>query len=133
MSEQGLKISTHGLDPKSAKSILSHPEPTPEITEIPILDLVPAYKLTEINNFDSSTLSLHALNQSILKEESSSDFESKTPDQIQNPKSIFSKSDSRELPPHRDIYHRIVLKEGSQPPFGKLYGMTREDLEALHE
>ncbi|KAI0994898.1 hypothetical protein K3495_g13281 [Podosphaera aphanis] len=45
----------------------------------------------------------------------------------------FSKLDSRILPPHRPTDHRIILKKGAQPPFGRLYGMSREELVALQE
>ncbi|KAI0996356.1 hypothetical protein K3495_g11824 [Podosphaera aphanis] len=57
---------------------------------------------------------------------------SQLPDWLQHQTSGFSKSDSCILPPHRPIDHRIVLKEGSQSLFNKLYGMTREELTACH-
>lgn len=47
--------------------------------------------------------------------------------------STFSKLESRILPPHRSIDHSIMLKEGAQPPFGRLYGMSRGGLTILQE
>ena len=60
-------------------------------------------------------------------------IEDKLPHWLQHKKAVFSKSESRLLPPHSEIDHKIVLVEGSQPPFGRLYGMTKEELSTLRE
>lgn len=61
------------------------------------------------------------------------DHGNRIPKWLQHNESVFSELDSRMLPLHREIDHRIVLKDGSTPPFGKLYGMTKEELVTLRE
>lgn len=55
------------------------------------------------------------------------------PDWLHHQLSVFSKLESDVLPPHRSIDHKIVLKEGAQPPFGRLYGMSQEELSTLRK
>ncbi|KAI0991557.1 hypothetical protein K3495_g16630, partial [Podosphaera aphanis] len=38
---------------------------------------------------------------------------------------VFSKDEADKLPPHRSSDHRIILKPGSEVPWGPLYGMSR--------
>ncbi|KAI1000918.1 hypothetical protein K3495_g7280 [Podosphaera aphanis] len=58
---------------------------------------------------------------------------SKLPSWLHQQLPAFSKLDSRVTPPHRPTDHKIVLRKGSHPLFGKLYGMSREELLALRE
>lgn len=46
---------------------------------------------------------------------------------------VFSKKEADKLPPHRSYDHTIQLKEGSEPPFGPLYDMSRDELLVLRE
>lgn len=46
---------------------------------------------------------------------------------------VFSKKQADKLPPHRTYDHMIQLKEGSEPPFGPLYDMSRDELLVLRE
>lgn len=46
---------------------------------------------------------------------------------------VFSKKEADKLPPHRSYDHSIQLKEGSEPPFGPLYDMSRDELLVLLE
>ena len=59
--------------------------------------------------------------------------ENKLPPWLHHQKAVFSKAESLLLPPNREIDHKIILKEGTQPPFGRLYGMTKEELSTLRE
>lgn len=47
--------------------------------------------------------------------------------------SVFSKDEADRLPPHRPSDHRIILKPGSEAPWGPLYGMSREELLVLQK
>src|SRR3954447_5775091 len=46
---------------------------------------------------------------------------------------MFSKSEADKLPPHGPYDHKIPLKEGFVPPFGPLYGLSKNELETLHK
>ncbi|KAG5349347.1 hypothetical protein C0989_004462 [Termitomyces sp. Mn162] len=41
---------------------------------------------------------------------------------------MFSEGSAKELPPHRSYNHKIDLKEGTSPPFGKIYNMSEVEL-----
>ena len=77
-------------------------------------------------------LKIHALDQALVDTETK-ELQSKLPSWLHHQIPVFSKLESRELPPHRSTDHKIILKEGAQPPFGKMYGMTREELVTLRE
>ena len=47
--------------------------------------------------------------------------------------SVFSRQEADKLPPHRLYDHKIQLKEGSEPSFGPLYDMSREELQVLRK
>ena len=46
---------------------------------------------------------------------------------------MFDQELSQGQPPRHPYNHTIPLKEGKQPPFGPLYGMSQEELKALKE
>ncbi|KAG5734849.1 hypothetical protein E4T56_gene642 [Termitomyces sp. T112] len=41
---------------------------------------------------------------------------------------MFSKGSAKELPPHCFYDHKIDLEEGTSPPFGKIYNMSKVEL-----
>ncbi|KAI0997821.1 hypothetical protein K3495_g10368 [Podosphaera aphanis] len=41
---------------------------------------------------------------------------------------VFSRDEAERLPPYRPSDHQIILKPGTEPPWGPLYGMSREEL-----
>ncbi|KAG5721963.1 hypothetical protein E4T56_gene18482 [Termitomyces sp. T112] len=46
---------------------------------------------------------------------------------------MFSEGSAKELPPHCSYNYKINLKEGTSPPFGKIYNMSKIELQALKE
>ncbi|KAG5729497.1 hypothetical protein E4T56_gene4641 [Termitomyces sp. T112] len=46
---------------------------------------------------------------------------------------VFSEGSAKELPPHCFYDHKIDLEEGTSPPFGKIYNMSKIKLRALKE
>ncbi|KAG5727624.1 hypothetical protein E4T56_gene12317 [Termitomyces sp. T112] len=46
---------------------------------------------------------------------------------------VFSEGSAKELPLHRSYNHKIDLKEGTSPLFGKIYNMSKIELRALKE
>jgi hypothetical protein len=55
------------------------------------------------------------------------------PPEIRDFWDVFSPKEAEKLPPHRSHDHDIRLLEGKTPPFGPLYPMSREELQALKE
>jgi len=55
------------------------------------------------------------------------------PDDLQDFLWLFRKEPTDKLPPHRSYDHRIPLKDGFTPPFGPLYSMSRNELQAAWE
>lgn len=46
---------------------------------------------------------------------------------------VFSKQQAKTLPPHRPYDHKIPLQQGKEPPFGPMYSMSRDELQALRD
>lgn len=46
---------------------------------------------------------------------------------------LFSKKEADKLPEHTKFDHKIELKEGCEPPFGRLYSMSEKELKTLSE
>ena len=46
---------------------------------------------------------------------------------------VFSHAEAQKLPEHRTYDHKITLLDGKEPPFGPLYGMSRDELKVLKE
>lgn len=59
------------------------------------------------------------------------DPRTKLPSEYYRHLSVFMKQEADKLPPHRCYDHRIHLTEGASPPFGPLYGMSRDELLVL--
>lgn len=119
-----------GLTPTKLATHLAPPE-KPEARDIRIIGAAPFNNLAIQNSSEVFTFSIYALDQALSKE--AEELQVKLPEWLHHQTTAFSKLESRILPPHRPIDHKIVLKDGAQPPFGKLYGMTREELLALKE
>ncbi|KAG5724332.1 hypothetical protein E4T56_gene16007 [Termitomyces sp. T112] len=46
---------------------------------------------------------------------------------------VFSEGSAKELPLHCSYNHKIDLEEGTSPPFGKIYNMSKIELQALKD
>ena len=55
------------------------------------------------------------------------------PEEYHNLLHVFSRQESEKLPPYRTSDHKIQLKEGSIPPSGPLYPMSRDQQEVLRD
>lgn len=53
------------------------------------------------------------------------------PEEFKSWRDVFSPKNGDKLPPHRQYDHEIRLQEGASVPFGPLYSMSRNELEAL--
>ncbi|KAI0993106.1 hypothetical protein K3495_g15078, partial [Podosphaera aphanis] len=63
-----------------------------------------------------------------LKEKPKIDPAERLPEIYHEFLNVFSRDEAEKLPPHRPSDHQIILKPGTEPPWGPLYGMSREEL-----
>jgi hypothetical protein len=78
------------------------------------------------------SLSLYEINKALdRKTIESGDLASMVPAEFHEFHPLFDKIVADRLPPHRQYDHKIVLKDGFEPPFGPLYSLSRPELEAL--
>jgi transposase InsO family protein len=78
------------------------------------------------------SLSLYEINKALERKTiESGDLASMVPPEFHEFLPLFDKIVADRLPPHRAYDHKIVLKDGFEPPFGPLYSLSRPELEAL--
>jgi len=78
-------------------------------------------------------LSLFAINRALEPPEEIADEDLKdlVPPEYHEHLNLFKASSAKKVPPHRPYDHRIELEPGFQPPFGPLYGCSRDELSTL--
>jgi hypothetical protein len=77
------------------------------------------------------SISLNSLNKSLEDTEIKENWKEKIPEEYHQYLDMFDEVLANSLPPHRPYDHRINLQPGKEPPFGPLYGMSRNELTAL--
>lgn len=80
-----------------------------------------------INNIDAEELRRRE------KEKKNIDPKTICPEDYHDIITVFNRSDSEVLPPHRPSDHHIKLKEGAVAPSGPLYNMSRDEQEVLRD
>jgi hypothetical protein len=58
-------------------------------------------------------------------------LERKVPKEYHDYTNVFSAGEAKVLPPHRTYNHKIKTIDNQEPPFGKIYNMSTNELEAL--
>jgi hypothetical protein len=71
--------------------------------------------------------------ETALKGKEELDVNQYLPEEFKDFKDVFSPKEAKQLPPHRPYDHDIKLQEGKTVPFGPLYAMSRDELQALKE
>ena len=79
------------------------------------------------------TVTIDTIDQAIAKEPEEVNPEALLPPEYKDFADVFSPKEADKLPPHRSYDHSITLLDGKTPPFGPLYGMSREELLVLRE
>ncbi|KAI0992953.1 hypothetical protein K3495_g15230 [Podosphaera aphanis] len=82
------------------------------------------------NNLAIMAISIEDIEES-LKEKPKVDPAERLPEIYHDFLSVFSRDEAEKLPPHRSSNHQIILKPGTEPPWGPLYGISREELMVL--
>jgi transposase InsO family protein len=94
-------------------------------------------KTTHPRNLDNvvsyGPISLYAINKALElpQELSDEDLARMVPEEYHDLLDSFKASAAKELPPHRSYDHKIDLLPGFEPPFGPLYGCSRDELLTL--
>src|SRR6266566_2610671 len=81
----------------------------------------------------TTALSLYEIKNALGETTKKEDWRSKVPKEYHGFYKMFDEEFSKALPPRRPYDHTIPIKEGNEPPFGALYGMSQEELKALKE
>ena len=78
-------------------------------------------------------ISLEQVDAALENLDSKQDAAIELPDELKDFSDVFSPKEAEKLPPHRPYDHDIKLKDGQNPPWGPLYPMSRDQLQALKE
>ncbi|KAI0991007.1 hypothetical protein K3495_g17180 [Podosphaera aphanis] len=100
------------------------------LTSIESCDLDTFERLTANEANAVMTVTIEDIEEA-LKDKPKVDPAEKLPKEYHEFLSVFSKDEADKLPPHRPSDHKIILKPGAEPPWGPLYGMSREELQVL--
>jgi hypothetical protein len=87
--------------------------------------------LTNKHKLQAHAISVRDVNLAINSLRTKEEWKSLIPNEYHEFIELFSEKAAEKLPPHRPYDHSIPLLEGKSPPYGPLYGMSREELEAL--
>lgn len=88
---------------------------------------------TKRRNVQLMALSLYEINEAIEGMTTMDQWKTQIPTDYHEFLDLSEEKLAREIPPHRFYYHIIPLMEAKEPPFGPLYGMSRDELFALKE
>jgi len=124
----------HCLDyPTKIQGISIDPPENPDI-KISMIGAAPMLRLHRKQKLEILGLSLYEINQALdMDTPEKVKLQQVIPEHFHEFLHLFEKAKADELPPHRPYDHTIPLKEGSTPPYGPLYTMTRNELLAMKE
>lgn len=113
------------------------------LTPTPIKGILPSQRLKLVSTATLTKLARqHKLQvnsttvgniESCLKDNDNDDWKRRVPKIYHKFSNMMSENLANQLPPRRQYDHKIPLKDGKEPPFGPLYGMSREELKVLNE
>ena len=114
-------------------------DPTPRIDEqepkkldICMIGAHPFAKQARRKDHDAFAISMRDIEQA-LKGKEEMDLVIVVPPEYHTFLNIFSRPESNKLPLHRAYDYTIPLKEGSEPPFNPLRGISRDELLVLQK
>jgi hypothetical protein len=110
------------------------PPTKPSIAIISAAGLRPLAKNKDqqYGNVQTFSLSLYEINKALNRKNiEQGDLKSHVTPEFHEFLPLFVKVVADCMPPHRIYDHRIPLKQGCEPPFGRLYSLSRPELEAL--
>jgi hypothetical protein len=76
-------------------------------------------------------VTLEDIDEALLKE--GEELKIRLPAYIRDYSDVFSLRKADKLPPHRSYDHKIRLTSNKKLPFGKIYSISREELQALRD
>ena len=103
----------------------------PANTKINFIGAVAFAHLTNRHKLQVHAILVRDVNLAINSLRMREEWKSLIPDKYHEFIDLFSEKATEKLPPHQPHDHLIPLLEGKSPPYCPLYGMLREELEAL--
>lgn len=104
-----------------------------EELRIQLIGSVAFTRLTKKKDVQIFALSLFEINIALAAKTTKDQWKERIPQEYHEFIDMFDSKLANSLPPRRQYDHKIKLKEGTEPPFGPLYGMSREELIVLKE
>jgi hypothetical protein len=100
---------------------------------ISMIGAAPLLTLHKKKKLEVFSLSLYEINQALKASGEKVDPRKVVPEHFHEFLHLFDKVKADQLPPHRPYDHTIPLVEGTTPPYGPLYSMSRNELVAMKE
>jgi hypothetical protein len=127
------------IQPASIENETLEPEPTqerkpetPPGMSICMIGAAAFSYLSKQPDHEVFAISLRDIDKALAKK-TETNPSTKVPSEYHDFLSVFSRSESEKLPPHRPYDHQIEVEPGKQHGFGPLYGMSRDELEVLRK
>ena len=129
-------------NPVTVQALMEHPDNTTQDvdpdqltipkTKLPEIKLVSTIQIEkDVQEGEAFWLKTHQILEA--SELTSSACTSQIPEQYRKYLDVFSEDNANTLPEHRPCDHTIPPVEGTQPPFGPLYSLSRDELHALSD
>jgi Reverse transcriptase (RNA-dependent DNA polymerase)/RNase H-like domain found in reverse transcriptase len=117
---------------KSRSTSNSDSDPDSAPFKVYAIGAAPFCRLSRKHEHEIFAVSLRDIEKALeVKEET--DPATKLPPEYHDLLDVFSRKEANKLPPHRSYDHRIQLELEKTPPYGPLYGMSRNQLEVLRD
>lgn len=102
----------------------------PTKLDICMIGAVPLTRMARRHGHELLAISMADIEKA-LSPKTYTDPKTKVPQEYHQHLEVFSRKASDQLPGHRPYDHKIEVEEGKTPPFGPLYGMSRNELKVL--
>lgn len=106
---------------------------SPEKLRIHLIGSAAFTRLARRKDSQTFALTLYEINKALDNSTTKEQWKERIPIEYHEFLDMFDAKLANSMPPRRQYDHKIPLKEGAEPPFGPLYGMSREELIVLKE
>ena len=114
-------------------TIKSEPEPDSDLAmDICQIGPAPFMRLAQKPGYEIFAASMADIEKTLAPKKRTNPA-TKVPVEYHENLKVFSRAEADKLPEHRPYDLKIKLEPGKQPPFGPLYGMSRDELKCLRK